>query len=85
MSLKEVEPVEQAQAIKHIEMVWDSENDDFDDARSIRSARRPSSSREYTNTPFDYSRLSFNHPLVVATFGRYPDLMEPAIPSGRTR
>jgi hypothetical protein len=42
----------------------DSEDEEFDDARSNRSARRPSSSssRDYTQTFFDYSCLSFNHP-----------------------
>jgi hypothetical protein len=62
----------------------DSEDEEFDDARSNHSARRPSS-RDYTRTSFDYSRLSFNHPSGLATLGRYPNLMEPAIPSGRTR
>jgi hypothetical protein len=38
----------------------DSEDEEFDDARSTRSARRPS--RNYTRTSFGYSRLSFNHP-----------------------
>jgi hypothetical protein len=41
---------------------FDSEDEEFDDARSNRSARHPSSSRDYTQTSFDYSRLSFNHP-----------------------
>jgi hypothetical protein len=48
------------QAHGHGDDSSDSEDEEFDDARSNRSARRPS--RDYTRTSFDYSRLSFNHP-----------------------
>jgi hypothetical protein len=50
----------------------DSEDDEFDDARSTRSARRPSLSRDYTQTSFDYSRLSFNHPSGSSHIGKIP-------------
>jgi hypothetical protein len=68
------------QAHRHGDESSDSE-DEFDDARSNRSTRRPS--RDYTRTSFDYSRLTIHQ--VLATLGRYPNLMEPTIPSGRTR
>jgi hypothetical protein len=50
----------------------DSEDEEFDDARSNRSARRLSSSRDYTRTSFDYSRLSFNHPSGSSHIGKIP-------------
>jgi hypothetical protein len=48
----------------------DSEDDELDDARPIHSARCLSSSRDYTNTSFDYSRLSFNHPSSSSHIGK---------------
>jgi hypothetical protein len=48
-----------------------SEDEEFDDARSNRSVRRPSS-RDYTQTSFDYSRLSFNHPSSSIHIGKIP-------------
>jgi hypothetical protein len=50
----------------------DSEDEEFDDARSNRSARRPSSSRDYTRTSFDYSHLCFNHPSGSSHIGKIP-------------
>jgi hypothetical protein len=52
--------------------ISDSKDDEFDDARSTRSARRLSSSRDYTNTPLNYSRLSFNHPTGSSHIGKIP-------------
>jgi hypothetical protein len=49
----------------------DSEDEEFDDARSNRFARRPSS-RDYTRTSLDYSRLSFNHPSGSRHIGKIP-------------
>jgi hypothetical protein len=48
----------------------DSEDEEFDDAKSTRSARRPS--RDYTRTSFDYSHLSFNHPSGSSHIGKIP-------------
>jgi hypothetical protein len=48
----------------------DSEDEEFDDARFNRSARRPS--RDYTRTFFDYSCLSFNHPSGSSHIGKIP-------------
>jgi hypothetical protein len=50
----------------------DSEDEKFDDARSTRSTRRSSSSRDYTRTSFDYSHLSFNHPSGSRHIGKIP-------------
>jgi hypothetical protein len=50
----------------------DSEDEKFDDARSTRSTRRSSSSRDYTRTSFDYSHLSFNHPSGSSHIGKIP-------------
>jgi hypothetical protein len=44
------------QAHEHGDDSSDSEGEEFDDARSNRSARRPSS-RDYTRTSFDYSHF----------------------------
>jgi hypothetical protein len=60
------------QAHGHGDDSSDSEDEEFDDARSNRSARRPSSSRDYTRTSFDYSRLSFNHPSGSSHIGKIP-------------
>jgi hypothetical protein len=60
------------QAHGHGDDSSDSEDEEFDDARSNRSARRPSSSRDYTRTSFDYSRLSFNHPSGYRHIGKIP-------------
>jgi hypothetical protein len=59
------------QAHGHGDGSSDSEDEEFDDARSNRSARRPSS-RDYTRTSFDYSRLSFNHPSGSSHIGKIP-------------
>jgi hypothetical protein len=56
----------------HGEESSNSEDEEFDDARSNRSARQPSSSRDYTQTFFDYSRLSFNHPSGSGHIGKIP-------------
>jgi hypothetical protein len=58
------------QAHGHGDDSSDSEDEEFDDARSNRSARRPS--RDYTRTSFDYSRLSFNHPSGSSHIGKIP-------------
>jgi hypothetical protein len=50
----------------------DSEDEEFDDARSTCSAQCPSSSTEYTRTSFDYSCLSFNHPSGSSHIGKIP-------------
>jgi hypothetical protein len=59
------------QAHGHGDDSSDSEDEEFDDARSNRSARQPSS-RDYTRTSFDYSRLSFNHPSGSSHIGKIP-------------
>jgi hypothetical protein len=63
----------------------DSEDEEFDDARSNRSARRP----HHQGTILEPLSITLVYLLtihrVLATLGRYPNLMEPAIPSGRTR
>jgi hypothetical protein len=59
------------QAHGHGDDSSDSEDEEFDDARSNRSARRPSS-RDYTRTSFDYSYLSFNHPSGSIHIGKIP-------------
>jgi hypothetical protein len=59
------------QAHRHGDDSSDSEDEEFGDARSNRSARRPSS-RDYTRTSFDYSRLSFNHPSDSSHIGNIP-------------
>jgi hypothetical protein len=56
------------QAHGHGDDSSDSEDGEFDDARSNRSARRPS--RDYTQTSFDYSHLSFNHPSGSSHIGK---------------
>jgi hypothetical protein len=63
----------------------DSEDGEFDEARSIRPTRRLSSSRDYTTLFFITLVYHLTIHRVLATLGRYPNLMEPAIPSGRTR
>jgi hypothetical protein len=50
------------QAQGHGEESSDSEDGEFDDARSNRSTRRSSSSWDYTQTSSNYSHLSFNRP-----------------------
>jgi hypothetical protein len=60
------------QAHGHGDDSSDSEDEEFDDARSNRSTRRPSSSRDYTRTSFDYSHLSFNHPSGSSHIGKIP-------------
>jgi hypothetical protein len=52
----------------------DSEDEEFDDARSNHSTRHPSSLRDYTRTSFDYSRLSFNHPSGSSHIGKIPQI-----------
>jgi hypothetical protein len=60
------------QAHGHGDDSSDSEDEEFDDARSNRSARRPSSSWDYTRTSFDYYHLSFNHPSGSRHNGKIP-------------
>jgi hypothetical protein len=48
----------------------DSEDEEFDDARSNCSAQRPLSLRDYTRTTFNFSHLSFNHPSVSCHIGK---------------
>jgi hypothetical protein len=50
----------------------DSEDEEFDDAWSNDLARRPSSSKDFTRTSFDYSCLSFNHPSGSSHIGKIP-------------
>jgi hypothetical protein len=52
----------------------DSEDEEFDDARSNRSARRPS--RDYTRTSFNYSHLSFNRASGSSHTGKIPKFDE---------
>jgi hypothetical protein len=63
------------QAHGHGDDSSDSEDEEFDDARSNCFARRPSS-RDYTRTSFDYSRLSFNHPSGFNHIGKIPQFDE---------
>jgi hypothetical protein len=89
--LKEVVPVEQAQAINHMEMV-----------QSPPIVRMKSLMTQGQIAPLDAHHHHHHHQgitlepflitlaylltiRVLATLGRYPNLMEPAIPSGRTR
>jgi hypothetical protein len=58
------------QAHGHGDDSSDSEDKEFDDARSHRSARRPS--MDYTRNSFDYSRLSFSHPSGSSHIGKIP-------------
>jgi hypothetical protein len=84
--LKEETPLAQAQAIKRMDMVM-----------IPPIVRRKSLMMEGPIAPLDDHQGTILEPLsitlvypltihrVLATLGRYPNLMEPTIPSGRTR
>jgi hypothetical protein len=86
--LKEVVPVEQAQAVKHMEMVWSPSIVRMKNLM-MQGQPAPLDARHHQGITLEPIPITLAYLLailrVLATLGRYPNLMEPTIPSGRTR
>ena len=86
--LKEVVPVEQAQVIKYMEMV---RSPPIVRMKSLmmQGPTAPLDARHHQGITLEPLSITLVYLLtihrVLATLGRYPNLMEPAIPSERTR
>jgi hypothetical protein len=86
--LKEVVPVEQAQAIKHMEMV---QSPSIVRMKSFMMQGQTDllDTRHHQGITLEPLSIILVYLLtihrVLATLGRYPNLIEPAIPSERTR
>jgi hypothetical protein len=85
--LKEVTPLEQAQAIKHMDMVMIHPIVRMKNLM-MQGPTAPLNDH-HQGIILEPLSIILVYPLtihrVLATLGRYPNLMEPAIPSGRTR
>jgi hypothetical protein len=86
--LKEVVPLEQAQFIKHMEMVRSPPIVKMKNMM-MQGPSAPLDAHHHQGTKVEPLSIILAYLLsihwVLATLGRYPNLMEPAIPSGRTR
>jgi hypothetical protein len=85
--LKEVTPLEQAQAIKHMDMVMIPPIVRMKNLM-MKGPTAPLEDRHRQGTILEPLSIilvcSLTIHRVLATLGRYPNLMEPAIPSERT-
>jgi hypothetical protein len=84
--LKEATPLAQAQAIKRMDMVMIPP---IVRMKSLMMQGLTAPLDDHQGTILEPLLITLVYPLtihrVLATLGRYPNLMEPAIPSGRTR
>jgi hypothetical protein len=84
--LKEVVPLEQAQVIKHIELM---RSPPIVRMKNLMMQAAPLDACHHQGTILEPLSIILAYLLtihrVLATLGRYPNLMEPAIPSGKTR
>jgi hypothetical protein len=84
--LEETTPVAQVQVIKRMDEVM---SPPIVRTRSSMMQGPPAPLDDHQRTILEPLSITLAYPLtihrVLATLGRYPNLMEPAIPSGRTR
>jgi hypothetical protein len=85
--LKEVAPLEQAKVIKHMDMVKIPPIVRMKNL-TMQGPTAPLDDHHHQVTILKPLSITLVYPLtihrVLATLGRYPNLMEPAIPNGRT-
>jgi hypothetical protein len=86
--LKEVVLLEKAQVIKHVEMMWGPPIVRMKNLM-MQGPAAPLDARHHQGTILEPLSITPTYFLtihqVLAALGRYPNLMEPAIPSGKTR
>jgi hypothetical protein len=84
--LKEVAPLEQAQVIKHMDMVKIPPIVRMKNLM-MQGPTAPLNDHHHQGTILEHLSFTLVYLLtihrVLATLGRYPNLMEPTIPSGR--